>query len=989
MTKAPPRWLVLLVFALVLAGRVHYAWVQRFSTDSDRDIAQLMCKHVAEGREWPTFFYGQGYMGSLEPLFGALICKLFGVSAFHAGLGTALPAVLVAWVVWLIARAIAGPWAALYAVAFLVTGSPGFSAYMGNPRGGYAAVALLGTLCLYLGARLAEREFRGVRPALAWYALLGLIAGAAWWTSAIVVSALAAAAVIIAVGQRGRILNLRIGAGVLGFLMGAAPWLLWNAQNEWLSMSMSNSLGAIKLKDSFPLMLTRLWDVAGLGRPGLDPYLLGTLVLLFVLAAAALPIRDALRQRNREPLFHLATLALFVVLFIASYVSSSFSRIETLRYLLPLVPVLAVLVGLALGVWTQRLPLPVHVVLLLALMGSQIATGNFRLKADEGARGSQRRAMELGELARQQGFDTIFAWYGLHWVNFGSREAVPVVDGRGERYPGYARQGLLADRPAWLSNPEGVQAFLTGTASAFDTMPSPLGGLIYNVQPPSQRWTPLARDQISSLVDQAGHDVKELVTDGNLATKWRGESFQQAPAQWVMQLAQPTTLRGVKFYSAEGAYPLYFAVDVRGAATEAWREVRAPHYVTRYHWSGALLYWQNLYYTMETRWEPVAATEVRLRFPPSEKRAFYRIRISEFTLLADDPGGADSVRNPDTRDVQEFIQLLQQAGMTDVLANRWVSDRIAATTGHTLRVRSSADLTRAIDDPPQDDDPIYTLADLAVGTALLVPPGAADTTEAQLRALGFHPERRTHSLGTLLLLNDPNDISVAGRGPVAWFGDALFAMRAPGDELFYAHSLFLQAERVRSNHTAASQQLLESCLETDPSHVAALRSWLDLVGPTHPEHAARANELKRLTQPAHPCTARFSKGIRLEGCTVEPARAAPGETVTVTYFWRAPKDVDYADLNAFVHFRHDSLIWQDDHALFTGITESRIRRQPLDAPLRVVRQVTIPATASAGSYDIAVGLVRKSKAKRVFVIGPQAKWNRSVLLRDVLTVTSP
>ena len=90
-----------------------------------------------------------------------------------------------------------------------------------------------------------------------------------------------------------------------------------------------------------------------------------------------------------------------------------------------------------------------------------------------------------------------------------------------------------------------------------------------------------------------------------------------------------------------------------------------------------------------------------------------------------------------------------------------------------------------------------------------------------------------------------------------------------------------------------------------------------------------------------------------------------------------------------VHYRHGSIIWQDDHAVFAGVTESRIRRQPVDAPLRVIRQVTIPTNAPTGSYDLAMGLVRKSKAKRVLAWGAHAKWNRSVLLSDVLEVLPP
>lgn len=989
MTKPPPRLLVALVFILILVMRVHHAWVSRFSTDADRDIAQLMCKHVAEGREWPVFFYGQSYMGSLEPLCGALFCKLFGTSSFTAALGTAIPSVLIALFTWLITRAMAGPWAALYAAAFFVTCSPAFSAYMANPRGGYSTSGALAVWCLYLGALMACREFRREPVPIWWYAALGLLAGAAWWTSAIVVSALVTAALMLLVGLRGRVFKLGILAGLGGFLVGAAPWLIWNAQNKWDSLSMSSSVGAVRFKDSVPWMLHRVWDVAGLGKPDWSPGLLAGLLLVLAVTGLVRPVRDAIRQKNVTPLFFIATVVVYTALFIATYVSSSFARIETLRYLLPLVPVLAILTGLVIDLFTRRLPWPIHVLVLIALISAQLVAGQYRLKTEDSQRANRTRAMDFGAQAKQAGYDAVFAWYGLHWINFASGEAVPVIDPNGERYVGYARQGLLAERPAWLSNPNGLSTFLQYTASPHQTSPSPLGGLIHSVLPPNDAWTLVDPSRIVRITAQDGTDLRELVADGNLTSKWRGDSSQQVPSEFVVQLNEPTTLRGLKLYSAEDAYPLYMAVDGRTDDDASWLEIQASHYVNGYHWSGPLIYWENLYYTVESRFEPVTVRALRIRFPPSPKRPSYRVRLAEITLLADDSTRTNTARVPPNREVEDLLAILREEGTTELLANRWVSDRLAALTSHVIRVRNSADLSRTLDDSPQDDVPIYTLCDLTRGTALLIPPGATATLEKRLEEFGYRVHGRDTSLGRLLLLNDPANAQVPGRGPMAWFGDILFAMGEPGDEMFYAQSLYEQSKRLRKVDPIAAQAALDSCLAADPKHVPALRDWLAQTGPEDARFAERKARLHQLTEPTHPASVRFSNGMRLEGCTVEPPVAPAGSTVTVYYYWRAPAEVKYDDLNVFVHFRNGRIIWQDDHPAFADLAQVRIQHQLVDTPLVVTRQMVIPEDAPPGSYDLVTGLIRKSVANRVMAFGRKASWNRSIRFQQVLVVTPP
>ena len=82
--------LVLALLAIGLATRIYGAWCFRFNLNPDASVVALMVKHMAEGRDFPVFFYGQAYMGTFEPMVSAALCRLFGCSGFMVCLGTAL-----------------------------------------------------------------------------------------------------------------------------------------------------------------------------------------------------------------------------------------------------------------------------------------------------------------------------------------------------------------------------------------------------------------------------------------------------------------------------------------------------------------------------------------------------------------------------------------------------------------------------------------------------------------------------------------------------------------------------------------------------------------------------------------------------------------------------------------------------------------------------------------------------------------------------------
>src|SRR5215217_7040956 len=76
------RFVVTVVAAATLVAIRSYVWIffEQSGFDSDQAVVGLMAKHLAEGRAFPLFYYGQHYMLAVEPWLIAPFVKLFGAS---------------------------------------------------------------------------------------------------------------------------------------------------------------------------------------------------------------------------------------------------------------------------------------------------------------------------------------------------------------------------------------------------------------------------------------------------------------------------------------------------------------------------------------------------------------------------------------------------------------------------------------------------------------------------------------------------------------------------------------------------------------------------------------------------------------------------------------------------------------------------------------------------------------------------------------------
>ena len=143
--------------ALGVAARVAGAWATRAIAEPDPAVVGLMARHVAALQEFPVFFYGQAYMGSLEPLASALAVALLGSTGFAVNLGPVLFAALALFFLWRWARDAAGPWGGLAAVLAGGFGPLAYFQFQFAARGGYMVALAVDALALFAGARPAAR----------------------------------------------------------------------------------------------------------------------------------------------------------------------------------------------------------------------------------------------------------------------------------------------------------------------------------------------------------------------------------------------------------------------------------------------------------------------------------------------------------------------------------------------------------------------------------------------------------------------------------------------------------------------------------------------------------------------------------------------------------------------------------------------------------------------------------------------------------------
>ncbi len=755
------------VWMLAVAVRIWAAWAGRCLTNPDSSVVALMARHLAALKEFPVFFYGQAYMGSLEPMASALWVRLLGATGFAVNLGPVVFAAAALFFLWRWARDAAGPWGGLAALLAALFGPPVFFQFQTAPRGGYMVALWVDALAIYAAARMGAGLWAGHAVPLRRFAGLGLLAGIGLWSNMIVVTGLLTAALLLAGGMRGRIWRhgRGIGAGLAGFLIGFSPWWIWNLRHGWASLAMSQFGTRAAPLESLRNSWTRFLWLQDAGLPFLRTA--PALMALAGLGLAALGVWLACRcWREADPRrnFARAGAVLFCAGFMAVYVVAGINTTRTARYWVPLVPGLAVLAAVACAAPGQRARPALAWCVLLGLTGVQgaLSLAAIHLQAGE-ARPRLAAYAALGALLERAGVDALLAPIQLYPLNFALEERFAVSNGRNMFYEPVYRKAEESAAPAYASDFSGIEAFLAQHGATCQRARAGGRHILWDVHRPPAAGREIPGDRIASLTDGAGADQKTILTDRDLATVLSpagGPDPQDAILEWHFTEAQ--TVQAVRLVFAHGmaAAGLPRQVRIEAQSGGEWLTLRQQMPVIPLEWSGPRIYapagLARLEYPLGAT--NVAALRIVLQETPPDRPAW---RLAEATVFAPD------AETPPPADLAALDALGRRLQTEDpdalVCAPRWVanqllcrgwigSGRLAGASGATVPAGR------------------FLL--------LVMEPHLAEATQGVLQARGFHHHMASAGPWTLIVADGGKPAAAGPAVTLRWTGAELLVDRA-------------------------------------------------------------------------------------------------------------------------------------------------------------------------------------------------------------------
>ncbi len=657
------------VFGVALAVRLFFAWMFANAITSDHGVVCLMVKHMVEGRSFPIFYYGQSYMGSLEPMVSALIARIIGLSGFAVNTGAALAGALSVLVVFVWSRRAFGLTAGIASALFLMIGSQHWCQFMSWGYGGYALLTLCSTTMLWQVWELMRRSEESPR-AFAWRAAwLGVVAGVGWWTHPLILWALVASAVLLVVRFVRRPPWGGAIAGVAGFFVGSAPLWIWNVFNNWKTFGMLSGEGhpewRVGMGRFFGYMLPalldlnraqRIWNLTG-----------GVVIGVLILMALLLAVWLKRSTRDWAPLLCIVVIAVFGVVSVVLFGQSRFALLNTARYGLTLMPLIAILIGAGVAALVRWLPFGLGwspLALLVALQCVHIP-GYLRGRGEFAA--FEKDAKVLGASLAADGVEAVYTLYSVRWANYGLnfllREKFCFSNFGDDRIVSYKEAIELSENIAVLNNNQGFSRLLKyGGGEAFHRKISTRLHYHAGFRAPSL----LSGTRAAWRCDDLSAANCDALSDYNASTSvvWPGS---KGVATLVLELDQPARVGAVRLFSQTRYYPGKIAMDVLPEGAEGtWTNVISETVASRLYWSGPRVYWAGVGYRMEL-WPDISVPvrAIRLRMTPFRNR--FDVILSEVDLLVQ-----DSEQFEGTPTVELLKRTVSANGVKRLYADRWV-----------------------------------------------------------------------------------------------------------------------------------------------------------------------------------------------------------------------------------------------------------------------------------------------------------------------------
>ena len=331
------RWAII-VASVAAAGILLRGWVYVTLLDrpnSDESVVGLMTLHAMHG-DLTAFFWGSPYGGAQEVLLSVPVFAVAGINYHALRVVPIVLTALAALLVWRVGRRTIGEPAAAVAGCIFWLWPPFNLFQLTQHQSFYAANVFYCALLLLLALRIVERPDR-VRVGV-----FGFVVGFAFWQTGQIVPIAVPAIAWIVWKQPRAMRHLWLGASLA--VLGALPWIAWNAQHGWASLTVHSSLAnyerSLRLLASPVLPMT-----LGLRSPFSQDLFIPSAALTYLVYAGllALGVYGAVRTRHSSASLLYTVAAVFPLLYAIDRRTSFISGWP--QYTVVVTPILALLLA--------------------------------------------------------------------------------------------------------------------------------------------------------------------------------------------------------------------------------------------------------------------------------------------------------------------------------------------------------------------------------------------------------------------------------------------------------------------------------------------------------------------------------------------------------------------------------------------------------------------------------------------------------------------
>ena len=637
--------------------------------DADQAVTGLMGAYVLRG-EFPIFFWAQDHAGVPEVYAAAPLFFLFGISRRVLDLVPALSTLALALAVHRTGTLLFGHAVGCLAILFTTVVSAYVAANYTLARSYYIEHLLAGQI-VFLGAALwlarPLSEPARCRVAIA----MGLVGGFGLYFNFQIVDALVPAVLALLLVDPGLPRRRAAWLGLGAFVLGGLPFWVYNLKHDWATFvtgarfqghSSSSETARLLFFDLIPVILGVR---AGTDQPAHLPGALAWTIPLVVGGAVALLLTRVAtglgRLRRDQALAGEALLLVGIAVTLGVVWYGGYVRVP--RYLLPLIPLLALVLARAAQLTWQRTRAGTiaWVAVYLVAVGADLAPNITAFWPASRARYAQERKADAKLFAFLRANDIRHAYTFDYWLasrlTFDARGEIVVAEPHHDRYPPHTLAVDRSARPAYVVQGS-IEAFRNWLAAlGVEAREHAVGGyrVFYDFTPPPDA-VPLARSGWAVRTSPGRGDAASVI-DARLDTGWSSAKEPGGSAWIEVDLGAERQLSGVTLVNDHAERlpdELVVIVESAGAGPRPVAGLRPQNVAPRWE-NGAPRIGPSRTLTM--RFEPVGARRVRL-VETGPRRGDWS--VAELFLLGPPSGappGATATLVPEGRRFEETGQM--------------------------------------------------------------------------------------------------------------------------------------------------------------------------------------------------------------------------------------------------------------------------------------------------------------------------------------------